>query len=113
MNKLGKDREERKIFIFKYLDIYFIDIGTIWMRRRGLRLVLSARCGLEACMHWSRIDVIVYCGFKSVEELYPFPPLGVDSADISQLPKEKNLLGHFQYFQITQPSSSTVTPLYQ
>ncbi len=47
-------------------------------------------------------------GFKSVEELYPSPPLGVDSADTSQLPKEKNLHGHFQYFQITQPGSSTV-----
>ncbi len=50
-------------------------------------------------MHWSCMDVIVL-GFKSVEELYPSPPLGVDSADTSQLPKEKNLDGPFQYFQI-------------
>ncbi len=53
-------------------------------------MVLSARCGPEAWMHWSWIDVILL-GFKSVEELYPFPPLGVNSADTSQLPKVKNL----------------------
>jgi hypothetical protein len=76
---------------------------------------LSARCGLEAWIHWS----CMYCsdctvlGLKSVEELYPSPPLGVDSAETSQLPKEKNLHRQFQYFQITQPGSSTVTPLYQ
>jgi hypothetical protein len=52
-------------------------------------------------MHWSCIDEIVI-GFKPVEEFYPSPPLGVDSADTSQLPKEKNLHGQFQYFQITQ-----------
>ena len=51
-------------------------------------------CGLEAWMHWSCIDVIVL-GFKSVEELYRSPPLGVDSADNSQLPREKNLYGQF------------------
>ncbi len=45
-------------------------------------MVLSARCGLEAWMNWSCIDVIVL-GFKSVEELYPSPSLGVDSADTS------------------------------
>jgi hypothetical protein len=76
----------------------------------GLLVVLSARCGLAAWIHWSCIDVII-SGFKSVEELYPSPPLGVDSADTNQLPKEKNLHGHFQYFQIAQPGSSTVTPL--
>jgi hypothetical protein len=70
------------------------------------------RCGLAAWMQWSCIDVIVL-GLKSEEELYPFPPLGVDSADTSQLPQEKNLQGQFQYFQKTQPASSTVTPLYQ
>ncbi len=56
---------------------------------------------------------MILLGFKSVEELYPSPPLGVDSADTSQLPKEKNFHGQFQYFQITQPDRSTVTPLYQ
>ncbi len=75
-------------------------------------MALSARCGLEAWIHWSCIAVIVL-GFKSVEELYTSPPVGVDSADTSQLPKEKNLHGQFQYFQITQPGSRTVTPLYQ
>ena len=55
------------------------------------------------------IDVIVL-RFKSVEELYPSPPLGADSEDTSQLPKEKNLHGQFQYFQITLPGSNTVKP---
>ncbi len=55
-------------------------------------MVLSARCGLAVWMHWSCIDVIVL-GLKSAEELYPSPPLEVDSADTSQLPKEKNLHG--------------------
>jgi hypothetical protein len=31
-------------------------------------------------MHWSCNDEIVL-GFKSREEFYPSPPLGVDSAD--------------------------------
>jgi hypothetical protein len=77
----------------------------------GLLVVLSARC-LEAWMYLSCIDVIVL-GFKSLEELYPSPPLVVDSADTSQLPKEKNLQGKFQYFQLTQLGISTLTPLYQ
>ncbi len=51
--------------------------------------------------HWSCIDEIVI-GFMSLEELYPSPPLGVDSADTSQLAKEKNLHGQIQYFQITR-----------
>jgi hypothetical protein len=45
---------------------------------------------LAAWMHWSCIDEIV---LGSVEELYPSPPLRIDSADTSQLPKEKNLHG--------------------
>jgi hypothetical protein len=83
-------------------DTYNVSVGVC----------LSARCGLEAWMQWSCIDVIVL-GFKSVVELYPSPPLGVDSADSSQLPKEKNFHGQFQFFQITQTGSSTVTPRYQ
>ena len=63
-------------------------------------MVLSARCGLEAWMQWSCIDVIAL-GFKSVEELYTSLPLGADSEETSQLPKEKNLHGQFQYFQLT------------
>ncbi len=55
---------------------------------------LSAGCGLLAC-----IDEFVI-GFKSAEELYPSSPMGVDSADTSQLLKEKNLFGQFPYFQI-------------
>ncbi len=48
----------------------------------ALLVVLSARCGLAAWMHWSSIDEIVLW-FESVDELYPYPPLGVDSADSS------------------------------
>ncbi len=51
-------------------------------------MVLSDRCGLAAWIHWSCIGEIVL-GFKSVEELYPSPPLEVYSADTNQLPKEK------------------------
>jgi hypothetical protein len=59
----------------------------------------------RVCLWFCRLDVGFYSlnalelywlfviGFKSVEELYPSSPLGVDSADTSQLPKEKNLLG--------------------
>jgi len=36
--------------------------------------------------------------------LYHSPILGVDSANTSQLPKEKNLHGQFLYFQITHPA---------
>jgi hypothetical protein len=58
----------------------------------GLLVVLSARCGHAPWMHWSCIDEIVL-GFKSIEKLYPSPPLGVDSADTCQLPRENNLHG--------------------
>ncbi len=92
--------------VLRLMRIYIHHFG--W----GLHEVLTAGCGLLAWIHWSCIDEFVL-GFKSVEELYPSSPLGVDSADTSQLPKEKNLLGHFHYFQVTQPGSSTVTPLYQ
>jgi hypothetical protein len=60
--------------------------------------------GLQLGMYWSCIDEIVL-GFKSIEELYPSPPLGVDSADTSQFPKEKNLHGQFQYFEINHPGT--------
>ena len=48
--------------------------------RLGLLVVLSAGCVLLAWMHWSCIDEFVI-GFKSVEELSPSSPLGVDSAE--------------------------------
>ncbi len=50
---------------------------------------------LDVGLHWNCIDVIVL-GLKSVEELYLSPPLEVDSADTSQLPKEKNLHRKFE-----------------
>jgi hypothetical protein len=51
--------------------------------------------GLQlVCIRAVCIDMILL-GFKSVEELYPSPPLGVVSADTSQLPKEKKLHGQF------------------
>ncbi len=69
-----------------FLGIYFI------FRYSTVLVVLSAGFGLAAGMHWSSLDKIV-SGLKSVEELYPSPPLGDDSADTSQLLKEKNLHG--------------------
>jgi hypothetical protein len=50
-------------------------------------VVLSDGSGLAAWMHWSCIYESVI-GFKSVDELYPSSPLGVDSADTSQPSKE-------------------------
>jgi hypothetical protein len=41
-----------------------------------------------AWMHWSCTHEFVI-GFKSVEELYPSFPLGVDSADTSQCPRRR------------------------
>ncbi len=89
--------------LFGYL-FFILNINTVLrlMRSRfyiqhfawGLLVVLSVGCGLQAWMPWSCIDEFVI-GCKSVEELYPSFPLGVDSADTSQLPKEKNLLGQF------------------
>ncbi len=88
-----------------FLDIYFsyryrynMEIDEkIDTYKISVRVCLwFCRLELEAWMHWSWIDVIVL-GIKSVEELYPSPPLGVDRADTSQLPKEKNWHGQFQY----------------
>ncbi len=95
------------------LDIYFFNsyIGTVL---RLMRSRFTYNISLGVClwfcrldvgfgvswMHWRCIDEFVI-GFKSVDELYPSSPYGVDSADTSQLLKEKNLIGQFQYFQIT------------
>ncbi len=67
------------------IDTYNI---SVW----GLLVVLSASCGgLEPWMQWSCIDVNVL-GFKAVEELYPSPPLGVDSSDtIANCPKKRRI----------------------
>ncbi len=56
---------------------------------------------------------MIVIGFKSVEELYPSPRLGVDSSDTSQLPMRKNLQGQFQYFHSPARQYNSVTPLYQ
>jgi hypothetical protein len=101
-----------------FLDIYFIyrynmevDEEKIYTFNGSVGVCLRL-CRLDvglhaAWMHWSYFDVIVL-GFKSEEELHPSPPLGVDSAVTSQLPKEKNLHGQFQH-QITQPGSSNTS----
>jgi hypothetical protein len=85
------------------IDTYNISVGVCFF----CRLDVGLQVGCNGAVLMSAI------GFKSVEELYPSPPLRVDSADTSRLPQEKNLHGQFQYFQITQPGSSTVIPLYQ
>ncbi len=70
------------------IDIYNI---SVW----GLLVILSASCGLEPWMQWSCIDVNVL-GFKSVEELYPSPPLGVDSSDtIANCPRRRICRNNF------------------
>ncbi len=74
--------------VLRLMRIYIHHFG--W----ALLVVLTAGCWLLAWIYFSCIDEFVL-GFKSVEELYPSSPLGVDSANTSQLPKEKNLLGHF------------------
>jgi hypothetical protein len=82
-----------------FLDIYCIYRYSMEVDEEQIYIQYFAwGCQLYWC------DCII--GFKSVEELYPFPPLGVDSADTSQLSKEKNLQGKLQFFQITQPCSS-------
>jgi hypothetical protein len=53
-----------------FLDIYFIyrysmEVDEEQIFRLGLLVVLSARCGLAAWMHWSCVDLIVL-GFQSV-----------------------------------------------
>jgi hypothetical protein len=102
----------------KYIWLLFVDIYFIYRYRYNMKVerrrlihtifrlgfacgfVGYTVCGLKAWMQWSCIDVIV-SGFKSVKELYPSPRLGADSEDTSQLPKQKNLHGQFQYFKIT------------
>ncbi len=87
--------DEEKIYT------YNISVGVcLWFCRLDVGLQLG-------CIRAVCIDMIVL-GFKPVEELNPSPPLEVDSADTSQQPKEKNLHGQFQYFQITQPGSTIV-----
>ncbi len=106
----------------------FLDIYFIYRYRYNMEVdeekIDTYNISVGFCFWFCRLDVVLKLGcigagllwlyrVKSVEDLYPSPPLGVDNADTSQLPKEKNLHGQFQYFKITQPGSSTVTPLYQ
>jgi hypothetical protein len=50
------------------IDTYNILVGVcLWFCRLDV--------GLETWLHWGWIDVIVL-GFKSVEDLYPSPPIG-------------------------------------
>ncbi len=55
----------------------------------GLLVVFSVGRGLASWMQRSCIEEFVI-GFNSIEEFYLSSPLGVDSSDIRQLPKEKN-----------------------
>jgi hypothetical protein len=57
-------------FIYRYsmeVDEEKIYTNNISVLFSGLLVVLSARCGLAAWMHWS----CTVFGFNSVEELYP------------------------------------------
>jgi hypothetical protein len=83
--------------------IYNISLG-------GLLVVLSAGCGLVAwyALHGAVLISLYVIGLTVSRGIVFFSPFEFDNAD-----KEKNLHGQFQYLQITQPDSSTVTPLYQ
>jgi hypothetical protein len=102
--------------------IFISYIGTVW---RLIRSRFTSNISLEVCL-WvcllnvgSQLGCIravlvkLYLGLRQLKKLYPSLLLGADSSDTSQLPKEKNFHGQFQYFQITQPDRSiAVTPLY-
>ncbi len=62
---------------------------------------------------WSCIDVIVV-RVKVSSGIETFSPIGINSADtIVNRPMGRFAWTNHIYFQITQPSSSNVTPLYQ
>jgi hypothetical protein len=64
-------------------------------------------------LHWSRIDEFLL-GLKSVGELCHSPPMGIGSADtIANRPRGRFAWTNHINFQVTQPGSSTVTPLHQ
>ncbi len=71
--------DEVQIYIKHFARGFLVDV-----------VVLSAGSGLAAWMHWSCIDEFVI-GFKSVEELYPSSPLGVNtnSATPANCPRRK------------------------
>jgi hypothetical protein len=52
---------------------------------------------------------VIVLGFKSVEELYPSPPLGVDSADTSHTDQGEEFAWTIPILQITSPA---VVPLH-
>jgi hypothetical protein len=63
-------------------------------------------------LHWSRIDEFVL-GLKSVDELCHSHPMGTGNADANQPSKGGFAWTNPSNFQVTQPGSTTVTPLHQ
>jgi hypothetical protein len=73
-------------------------------------MVMWTLGGLEACLFWSCIVVIVVIGLKSSEELSHLPQW---VRTLINRPMGRFAWTNHIYFQITQPGSRTVTPLYQ
>jgi hypothetical protein len=63
-------------------------------------------------LHWSKIDEFVL-GLKLADELCHSPPIGIDgSADtIANRPRGRFEWTNHINFHVTQPGSSTVTPI--
>ncbi len=77
-----------------FLIYYYSQIGTVpyWDEYILHTVILLGGCmvvwtwsGLEACLFWSCIDVIVV-RVKVSRGIEPFSPMGIDSADTSQPP---------------------------
>jgi hypothetical protein len=68
--------------------------------------------GVEACLFWICIDVIVV-RVKVSRGFEPFSPWGSTVQTLVHRPMGIFAWTNHIYFQITQPSSSTFTPLYQ
>ncbi len=104
--KEGSPKDNGKKF-FKYLVanatwIYISYRGTVW---RLMRKFIHINISDEVCLWFCRLDVIVL-GFKSVEELYFSPQLGVYSADtIANCPcKKKNFARILPIIPINSPA---------
>jgi hypothetical protein len=68
---------------------------------------------LSLFLHWSGIDEFVL-GLKSVDELCHSPPMGIGIVrTLANRPRGRFAWTNHINFQITQPGSSTVTPLYK
>jgi hypothetical protein len=75
-------------------------------------MVVWTCSGLEACLLRSCTDLIAV-RVKVSRGIKPFSLIEIDSADTSQPPNGEIHMDESHLLSITQPGSSTVTPLYQ